>query len=162
MVWRKKENVWERYVIAGRFSKGYACANKRKPPAVLILADRHYVALVPPKGQSVPTSWLKETVDVVIDLSGAGRSTSSDATPSVHTVCSANASSSSSQRKRKHHDLQSDGTPSVHTLSELVSSHVRTGPSVQPDAAASPRRQQLIRIWGQKQRNHTIAENERQ
>ena len=162
VVWRKKENVWERYVIAGRFSKGYACANKRKPPAVLILADRHYVALVPPEGQSVPTSWLKETVDVVIDLSGAGRSTSSDATPSVHTVCSASASSSSSQRKRKHHDLQSDGTPSVHTLSELVSSHVRTGPSVQPDAAASPRRQQLIRIWGQKQRNHTIAENERQ
>ena len=66
--------MWERYVIAGRFSKGYACVNKKKPPAILILADRHYVALVPPEGQSVPTSWLKETVDVVIDLSGAGRS----------------------------------------------------------------------------------------
>ena len=64
--------------------------------------------------------------------------------------------------ERKHHDLQSEGTPSVHTLSELVSSHVRTGRSVQPEAAASPRRQRLIRIWGQKQRNNTIAENERQ
>ena len=49
VVWRKKENVWERYVIAARFSKGHACANKKKPPAGLILADRHYVALVPPE-----------------------------------------------------------------------------------------------------------------
>ena len=63
-----------------------------------LLTATIYVALVPPEGQSVPTSWLKETVDVVIDLSGAGRPNPSEATPSVHTVCPASASSRSSQR----------------------------------------------------------------
>ena len=62
----------------GPLQQGVCLCQQKKPPAVLILADRHYVALVPPEDQSVPSSWLKETVGVVIDLSGAGRSDSSD------------------------------------------------------------------------------------
>ena len=49
-----------RFVLATRFSKGYACCARGKQAAVVILHDRHYTALVPPKDTPVPMSWTKD------------------------------------------------------------------------------------------------------
>ncbi|CAE7194102.1 Pol [Symbiodinium sp. CCMP2592] len=89
--WSNERSSWERFTISGRFSDGMAtCASNRKP-MVLILRDKHYCVLKPPKEHSVPQGWLRETVGVVIDLSGASPSGVDllglgEATPSVHTL----------------------------------------------------------------------------
>ena len=61
-------NEWSRYVLATRFSKGYACCARGKQAAVVILRDRQYTAVLPPKDTPVPMSWTKETPTFVIDL----------------------------------------------------------------------------------------------
>ena len=71
--WNQPRSSWERYVVAGRFSKGFATCARNKSPVVVTLRDQHYCVLRPPPGQTVPTAWLKETVGVVVDLTGAGR-----------------------------------------------------------------------------------------
>ena len=70
MIWNKDGNTYTRYVIAPKFSRGFACGSTGCNPICLLLTSKHYTALVPPPTGSVPHSWLRETPDVVIDLSG--------------------------------------------------------------------------------------------
>ena len=100
VIWSHKTNVWTRMVVAPRFSSGVACAAKDSVPLCLQLKDQHYQILVPPDQGKIPSNWLKETPNVVIDLRGAGRSLPSSSpsvvtrasvacpTPSVHTMAS--------------------------------------------------------------------------
>ena len=100
VIWSHKTNVWTRMVVAPRFSSGVACAAKDSVPLCLQLKDQHYQILVPPEQGKIPSNWLKETPNVVIDLRGAGRSLPSSSpsvvtrasvacpTPSVHTMAS--------------------------------------------------------------------------
>ena len=85
VIWSHKTNVWTRMVVAPRFSSGVACAAKDSVPLCLQLKDQHYQILVPPDQGKVPSNWLKETPNVVIDLRGAGRSLPSSS-PSVVTL----------------------------------------------------------------------------
>ena len=85
IIWSHKTNVWTRMVVAPRFSSGVACAAKDSVPLCLQLKDQHYQILVPPDQGKVPSNWLKETPNVVIDLRGAGRSLPSSS-PSVVTL----------------------------------------------------------------------------
>ena len=64
---------WSRFVLATRFSQGYACCARGKQAAVVIRRDRDYTALLPPKDTPVPMSWTEETPTFVMNLSGAGR-----------------------------------------------------------------------------------------
>ena len=100
VIWSHKTNVWTRMVVAPRFSSGMACGSKDCVPLCLQLKDQHYQILTPPDQGKIPSSWLRETPNVVVDLRGAGRSVSSTSrskvtkfsdacpTPSVHTMVS--------------------------------------------------------------------------
>ena len=114
VIWNKDGNTYTRYVIAPKFSRGFACGSTGCNPICLLLTSKHYTALVPPPTGSVPHSWLRETPDVVIDLSGgvggvasgsAGLASVGPSPPSVR------AGGSPSQRTSS-----SAGTPSVHSL----------------------------------------------
>lgn len=73
VIWNKEGNTYTRFVVAPRFSRGFACGSDNCTPICVLLESKHYVALVPPPKSSVPKNWLRETPDVIIDLSGGGR-----------------------------------------------------------------------------------------
>lgn len=114
VVWKQDTEdstvTWARFVVATRFSQGFACAARNKSVVCVILSNKHYVALVHPPGADVPMSWLRETPNQVISLDGGGPSDESPAkcqkndedscdTPSVHTPASSH----------KHgHDMDND------------------------------------------------------
>ena len=70
--WSNERSAWERFTVAGKFSRGVAACAKNRKPISVILRDKHYAALKPPEKQDVPAAWLRECVGVVIDLLGAG------------------------------------------------------------------------------------------
>lgn len=74
VVWEKKTDsegivTYNRFVLAPRFSRGFACGSEGKV-VCLILCDKHFTALLPPADSAFPPSWLRETPDVVIQLDG--------------------------------------------------------------------------------------------
>eukprot|EP00438_Fugacium_kawagutii_P007590 Skav233825 [mRNA] locus=scaffold100:46668:49273:+ [translate_table: standard] len=74
VVWEKKQDsdgviTYNRFVLAPRFSRGFACSADDKVICV-ILCDKHYTALLPPRDSKFPASWLRETPDVVVQLDG--------------------------------------------------------------------------------------------
>eukprot|EP00438_Fugacium_kawagutii_P032616 Skav233161 [mRNA] locus=scaffold1669:495717:501543:+ [translate_table: standard] len=101
VVWEKKQDsdgviTYNRFVLAPRFSRGFACSADDKVICV-ILCDKHYTALLPPRDSKFPASWLRETPGVVIQLDGgtsAGhgsgaegvRAGSSSAHPTQHSL----------------------------------------------------------------------------
>lgn len=88
VVWTCKQNIWYRLVVAPKFSKGLACAASGSDPVLLVLKDKHYRVLKPPSNGRCPSTWLRETPGVVVDLTGAGKAKSSagSKTPSVRTL----------------------------------------------------------------------------
>ena len=73
--------TYTRYVIAARFSRGFACCGRGKSPICVLLKNRHYVALVPPPGAQVPESWLRETPNRIVDLEGGVKATEVNPSP---------------------------------------------------------------------------------
>ena len=113
VIWEKKTDgasvVYTRFVIAPRFSQGFACGAKSAEPLCVQLCDKHYTALVPPNKTAFPSSWLRETPNVVVNLEGGGSDTHDNmsvATPSVHTMTS---------HKQLSHSV---ATPSVHSAAQ--------------------------------------------
>ena len=72
VIWNKEGNTYTRFVVAPRYSRGFACGSDNCTPIYVLLESKHYVALVPPPKSSAPKNWLRETPDVIIDLSGGG------------------------------------------------------------------------------------------
>jgi hypothetical protein len=73
VIWSFKDGTWTRLTVAPKFSKGMACAAVDSVPITLVLKDKHYQVLKPPWDGRCPTNWLRETPNVVVDLSGAGK-----------------------------------------------------------------------------------------
>ena len=77
IIWEKKTEdatvVFTRFVVAPKFSKGFACGAKDQEPVCAILENKHYTVLRPPHKGSVPASWLRETPNTVIDLQGGAK-----------------------------------------------------------------------------------------
>ena len=104
IIFRKDSDGWVRFVFAPKFSythqpQGVACGRKGASPAVLVLENKHYTALLPGAHVEVPTPWLFETQNKQADFSGAGEVSSEPSTPSAHTLCA-----------------DEPDTPSVHTI----------------------------------------------
>ena len=77
IIWEKKTEdstvVFTRFVVAPKFSKGFACGAKDQEPVCAILENKHYTVLRPPHKGSVPASWLRETPNTVINLEGGAK-----------------------------------------------------------------------------------------
>eukprot|EP00438_Fugacium_kawagutii_P016850 Skav219682 [mRNA] locus=scaffold817:68613:71852:- [translate_table: standard] len=103
VIWAKQGEVFTRFVVAPKFKHGFACGSSKCTPICVWLEGQHFTALVPPPQSVVPRSWLRETPDVVIDLTGGGPGVTASQesccvplppTPSVHTLVSGCDSSS--------------------------------------------------------------------
>ena len=114
VIWFKTDtNVWKRHTCAPSFSEqGVAKAAAGCHPVVLVLENSHYNWLQPPKGTSIPSKWLRETVPPDPNvLKGAAPTSArssppfSTGTPSVHSLPASTGSKS---------------TPSVHTMAPSV------------------------------------------
>ena len=91
VVWKKESNeTWSRYTFAPKFTDDIATARRGEPPICIVLENRHYTALHPPKSTKVPKPWLLKTTNqrncVVIDPTGAGRSIASHTPSSLYTI----------------------------------------------------------------------------
>ena len=117
VIWKKenKKAPWRRTTLAPTFDQGWAKAAKGTQPIAVLLKDDHYTWLKPPQKETVPNAWLKETVfPARHDLQGAAKSSSSMATPSVHTI-SLHGKSARSSRKPTN-SFSDMPTPSAHTI----------------------------------------------
>eukprot|EP00438_Fugacium_kawagutii_P036265 Skav227727 [mRNA] locus=scaffold3499:3141:6572:- [translate_table: standard] len=101
VIWKKetKKAPWRRTTLAPTFDQGWAKAAKGSKPIVVLLKDNHYTWLKPPKHETIPNAWLKETAfPDRKELQGAAKSSSSLATPSVHTISLQGRSARSSRK----------------------------------------------------------------
>ena len=106
--WSNERSAWERFTVAGKFSRGVAACAKNRRPISVILRDQHYAALKPPEKQDVPAAWLRECVGVVIDLLGAGKG---------RLVVSKEDDTPNSRVGEAHESLGlGEATPSLHSL----------------------------------------------
>ena len=135
-IWRCKNDEngkshWNRSTLAPAFKNGWAKSAKNTTPVVLLLKNKHYTWLKPPKGQGPKENWRKESaIPDYRELQGSAKSSvgarsakskntpsihtkASEATPSVHTLRNV-----ASVANHRHHKKQASSgvTPSVHTL----------------------------------------------
>ena len=136
IIWRYKNDDngishWNRSTLAPAFKNGWAKSARNTTPVVLLLKNKHYTWLKPPKGQGPKENWLKESaIPDYRELQGSAkssvgaRSVKSLNTPSIHTKASEATPSVHTLKKiasvagyRSHKKQASSGvTPSVHTL----------------------------------------------
>ena len=120
--------TWQRYVLAPKFSAGVACSAKDRTPIAVKLETKdgvpHYTLIRPPSEASIPPTWLKETSQTTVDLTGAGSAEElsseylvGESTPSVHSFPG---------------QLLASGTPSVYSPGAMLDT-----PSVQTVVAGS-------------------------
>ena len=74
VIFKKNEGgSWQRFCVAARFSKGYACMARGAQPVILTLENKHYKSLRIPRQTAVPDAWLREGCDNwAAELSGGG------------------------------------------------------------------------------------------
>ena len=131
--WANSRSAWERFTVAGKFSKGVAICAKHRKPITVTLRDKHYAALKPPEGEDVPAAWLRECVGVVIDLLGAGSDADfhalglGDATPSLHSASPSVRESPGAARRALGLDERTPSLASVNTSSARVQVASRSG-----------------------------------
>ena len=163
IIWSHKPTsglAWLLLVVAPRFSSGVACGANDCVPLCLQLKDQHYQILNPPDQGKIPSNWLKETPNVVVDLRGAGRSFVSAPpsevtnpsevcpTPSVHTMMSGSGAP------------HSTGTPSVATImSPPPVSQSQAYRSSTPGAGTPSVHTPLPRPPGQEGSSHKVDES---
>ena len=119
-VWRKNmDNIWVRYAFAPKWTQGVVGLRQTEKPVSIVLDNKHYTALLPPKDHKYPKPWLiKTSADqstILIDLTGGGGSKRSIATPSHNRDTCKQVSAALETHAHGHPSRCKQATTSIHT-----------------------------------------------